>query len=112
MKSIVFLISILFCISCSSVQQVEQSASGLKFRNIDVGDRIEIKTKEGRDYKFTVSEVTESFVRGGGHIVPVSNIAQLHKIVPSKAKTLTVFALGALTVFVALAADSAYLGGH
>lgn len=112
MKAIVVFISILFCISCSSLQPIEQSASGLQFINIDVGDRIEIETTEGRDYKFTVSEVTESSVRGGGHIVPVSEITQLNKIVPSKAKTLTVFAMGALAVFVALAADSAYLGGH
>lgn len=112
MREMVVLVSILLCISCSSVQPIEQSAGGSNFRNIEVGDRIEIKTKEGRNYKFTVLEVTESSVRGDEHIVPIAEIAQLHKVVPNKTRTLTVIGLGALAAVFALVADSAYLGGH
>jgi hypothetical protein len=119
MRLISIIAATLIASGCTTMKPVEMSADQLQEKIsagaiVNVGDSVQIATKDGKTYKFKVSAVTAEQISGKDIDIPVKEIVAVRTREFSGGKT-TALAAGGVGLFViiggAIAAGAALAGG-
>lgn len=62
---------------CKTMQPVSHGEWSNVTSRVEAGDTVEVQTRDGRDLRFTVTEVTDEALRGDGVEVRAEEIGQL-----------------------------------
>lgn len=73
---IVFILIICLASACTTVQTADYSPEALR-STLEVGDLVEITTKDGKEYDFTIAEVSENNIEGEGNTVAFQDIEDI-----------------------------------
>lgn len=89
---------------CKTMQPVSHGEWSNVTSRVEAGDIVEVRTRDGRDLRFTVTEVTDEALRGDGVEVRAEDIGQLKVRAVSTGRTVALGVGGVAIGYMVLSA--------